>query len=99
RVERGGAGEKPDHRHRGLLRTRSERPCSGSSTKKSDELAPSHSITSSAMESMLDGMTSPSALAVFRLMTNWYFVGACTGKSPGFSPLRMRSTYRAAPRH
>jgi hypothetical protein len=21
-----------------------------------------------------------------------YFVGACTGKSPGFSPLRMRST-------
>src|SRR5262249_15811744 len=34
----------------------------------------------------------PSALAIFRLMTSSYLVGACTGRSPGFSPLRMRST-------
>src|SRR5262245_30196460 len=34
----------------------------------------------------------PSALAVLRLMTSSYFVGACTGRSAGFSPLRMRST-------
>jgi hypothetical protein len=27
-----------------------------------------------------------------RLITSSYLVGACTGKSPGFAPLRMRST-------
>jgi hypothetical protein len=27
-------------------------------------------------------------LAVLRLMTSSYFVGACTGRSAGFSPLR-----------
>jgi hypothetical protein len=37
-------------------------------------------------------------VAVLRLMTSSYFVGACTGKSPGFSPLRMRSTLPAASR-
>jgi hypothetical protein len=26
------------------------------------------------------------------VITNWYFVGACTGRSAGRSPLRMRST-------
>src|SRR5262245_61039636 len=38
------------------------------------------------------GTSSPSALAVLRLITNSYFTGACTGRSAGFSPLRMRST-------
>src|SRR4249920_3387972 len=32
-------------------------------------------------------MASPSALAVLRLMANSYLVGACTGRSAGFSPL------------
>ena len=32
------------------------------------------------------------AFAVLRLMTSSYLVGACTGRSAGFSPLRMRST-------
>ena len=41
----------------------------------------------------------PSAFAVLRLMTISYFVGACTGRSAGFSPLRMRSTYPAARRY
>jgi hypothetical protein len=27
-----------------------------------------------------------------RLITNSYLVGACTGRSAGFSPLRMRLT-------
>src|SRR5262249_49980613 len=39
-----------------------------------------------------DGRSRPSALAVLRLITNSYLVGACTGRSAGFSPLRMRST-------
>ena len=38
------------------------------------------------------GMVRPSALAVLRLITSSYLVGACTGRSAGFSPLRMRST-------
>src|SRR5262245_23847871 len=51
-----------------------------------------HSITSSARASTVAGISRPSALAVLRLMTSWYLVGACTGRSPGFSPFRMRST-------
>ena len=38
------------------------------------------------------GTSRPSALAVLRLITSSYLVGACTGRSAGFSPLRMRST-------
>jgi hypothetical protein len=53
---------------------------------------PPHSITSSAVASNVVGIVRPSDLAVFRLMTNLNLVGACTGRSAGFSPLRMRST-------
>src|SRR3954469_2405005 len=53
----------------------------------------SHSITSSASASSCVGICSPSPLAVFRLITSSYLVGACTGRSAGFSPLRMRSTF------
>src|SRR5262249_21319535 len=51
-----------------------------------------HSITSSARASTVAGTSRPSAFAVLRLITNSYLVGACTGRSAGFSPLRMRST-------
>jgi hypothetical protein len=51
-----------------------------------------YSITSSARASSEAGTVRPSALAVLRLITSSYLVGACTGKSAGFSPLRMRST-------
>src|SRR3954466_5352327 len=51
-----------------------------------------HSITSSARASMDGGTASPNSFAVLRLITNSYLVGACTGRSVGFSPLRMRST-------
>ena len=50
-----------------------------------------HSITSSARASKLGGTSRPSALAVLRLTTSSYLVGVCTGRSAGFSPLRMRS--------
>src|SRR5262245_63833661 len=33
------------------------------------------------------GTSRPSAFAVLRLMTSSYLVGACTGRSAGFSPL------------
>jgi len=49
-----------------------------------------HSITSSARSRIDCGTVRPSALAVLRLMTNSIFVICCTGRSAGFSPLRMR---------
>jgi hypothetical protein len=53
---------------------------------------PIHSITSSARASTAGGTVRPSALAVLRLIARSYLVGVCTGRSAGFSPLRMRST-------
>src|SRR5450759_885596 len=60
--------------------------------KKRDELAPFHSITSSALVSSVGGTVRPSALAVLTLMANSNLVGTCTGSSAGFAPWRMRST-------
>src|SRR5262245_12594998 len=75
-----------------LLRAGRDRPKRRRAAEQRDELAPAdHSITSSVSASSLSGIWSPSALAAFRLITKWYFVGNCTGKSPGFSPRRMRS--------
>src|SRR6516162_7883481 len=90
--------EEPDDRHRRLLRARRERPRNRRTTEQRDERAPFHSITSSARASSVGGKSRPSALAVFKLTTSSYFVGACTGRSAGFSPLRMRSTEPAARR-
>src|SRR5262249_5533362 len=52
-----------------------------------------YSITSSASASKFGGTVRPSAFAVLRLMISSNFVGACTGRSAGFSPLR-RNTRR-----
>src|SRR5262249_30680682 len=77
----------------GWLRCRRERQGRRrSAAEQRDELAPLHSMTSSASASNLSGISRPSALAVLRLMTSSYLVGACTGKSAGFSPFRIRST-------
>src|SRR5262249_50109695 len=74
-----------------LLRARRERPCRRRAAEQRDELAPFHSITSSARARSVGGISIPSALAVLRLITRSYLVGACTGKSAAFSPLRIRS--------
>src|SRR5215469_12005112 len=58
--------------------------------KQHDELAAPHSITSLARASRLSATVSPNAFAVLRLITSSYLVGACTGRSAAFSPLRMR---------
>jgi hypothetical protein len=50
-----------------------------------------YSINSSVRAISVGGTVKPSALAVLRLMANWNLTGACTGRSLGFSPLRMRS--------
>src|SRR5215469_1409677 len=56
------------------------------------DIGSGHSIISSARASSEGGTVRPIALAVLRLITSSYLVGACTGRSAGFSPLRMRST-------
>ena len=73
-----------------LLRTHVERPRSRRAAEQRDELAPFHSITSSAVPSNVAGTSSPRTLAVCRLMTNSNFAARITGSSAGFSPLRMR---------
>src|SRR5262245_33966048 len=76
-----------------LLRKCRERPRGRRAAEQRDKFAPpDHSITSSARASSVAGTSRPSILAVLTLMTNSYLVGACTGRSAGFSPLRMRST-------
>jgi len=69
-------------------RTRSIGSCSR--TRGSNVRQCRYSITSSARANTEGGMSMPSALAVLRLTTSSYFVGAWTGRSAGFSPLRMR---------
>ena len=55
-----------------------------------------HSISASARCCMPKGTSRPSDFAVLRLMIRSNLVGACTGRSAGLAPLRMRSTYTAA---
>src|SRR5215831_9794984 len=84
-------GEEPDHRQRRLLRTRRQRPRDRFAAEKCDELpTAAHSITSSPSASSLSGIWRPRALAVLRLMNNSSFVTCWTGRSAGFSPLKMR---------
>src|SRR5262249_7191516 len=89
RLRQPARGKKGHHWTGGRLRARCKRP-RGRSTKERDELAPPHSITSSARASRVGGTSMPRALAVCRLMTSSNLVARWTGNSPGFSPLRMR---------
>src|SRR6516162_4423282 len=73
----------------GLLRTRRERPHSGPAAEQRYELAPPHSITSSAMASSCSGTSRPSAFAVLRLITSSNLVGCHTGRSAGLAPFRI----------
>src|SRR5262249_12607395 len=81
------------------LPTRHHRPSRRTAEQRDELASPNHSITSSARASSLSGTVTPSALAVFWLITSSNLVGSCTGKCAGFSPRRMRSTYFAAPRN
>src|SRR4051794_4220236 len=79
-------------RHLRLLRTCRERPRSRRAAEQRDELAPPHSMTSSARASSEGGTSNPRALAVLRLITNSYLVGCSTGRSEGLAPFRTRPT-------
>jgi len=79
-----------DQPHRaGGLRARRERPCDCRTAEKRDELALSHSITSSARARSVGGMSRFSERAVWRLMTNSNLVDCRTGRSAGLAPLSM----------
>src|SRR5262245_14553281 len=83
-----------------LLRPCRQRPSRRRAAEKADELAsPDHSITSSARASSVGGTSIPSTLAVFMLMIRSIRVACCTGRSAGFSPLRMRPVYVPTIRH
>ena len=76
RIVRGCGQEHADAPHPlALLRARRERPRGRRAAEQRDELAPLHSITSSARASRVGGTSRPSALAVLRLITSSYLVG------------------------
>jgi hypothetical protein len=97
----------PDRRQPArLLRACRERP-GDCAAEQRDEVAPvpdfhrldrtsfawrTHSITSSASASSVGGISTSNAFAVARLMTRSNLVPRSTGRSPGFSPLRIRPT-------
>jgi hypothetical protein len=56
-----------------------------------------YSITSSARESTIGVISTPIILAVLMLITSSYLVGACTGKSAAFSPLRIHLPSQECP--
>src|SRR5262249_31777219 len=61
-----------------LLRARRERP-RGCAAERHDELAPLHSITSSAVASSLSGTVRPSIRALSTLMTSSNLAACTTG--------------------
>src|SRR5271169_1874022 len=84
------SAQEPDGRQLArLLRACSERPSDCRTAGKRDELAPSHSITSSARATTFVGISRPIAFAVFRLITNSNVTGWAKGRSSGLVPRRI----------
>src|SRR5262249_39192122 len=75
-----------------LLRLPRERPRRRSAAEQRDELAPLHSMTSSARTINVIGTWSPIALAALRLRISSNFVGCSTGRLEGLAPRRILST-------
>src|SRR6516165_2399975 len=69
-IDRPRAAQESHHRHCLLLRARWHRPRCCRAAEQRDELAPLHSITSSAIERTSGEMVRSSVLAVLRLITN-----------------------------
>src|SRR5262249_54069403 len=67
--------KEADHLHRRLLGVRRERPRGCRAAEQRDELASSHSMTSSARASSVGGTSRPSVFAVCRFMMNSNLVG------------------------
>src|SRR5262245_9359099 len=90
RVLFGVSHKDADARHAlALLCPRRQRPRRRAAAEQRDELATSHSITSSASESTSGGIVRPSALAVLMLMASSNLLDCTTGKSAGFAPFKI----------
>src|SRR5262249_58861212 len=87
------AAEKSYHRHRRLLCARREWTRGRRAAEQRDEVAPLHSITSSARARNIGGTSTGRALAVLRLITSSNVVGWRTGRSAGRAPLRICAAY------
>ena len=74
-----------------LLRARGARPYERTSRKR-NEFAPFHSITSSAATCKVSGTLRPSVFAALRLMTNSNLADWTTGSSAGFTPFKILPT-------
>src|SRR5262249_22122992 len=98
-MRRGCGHQHTDHRQFSLLlcahRERASCCCRRAADER-DELAASHSITSSARCRNGSGIVRPSVFAVLRLTTSSNLADSWTGRSAGLAPLRIRSTYDAA---
>src|SRR5262249_36200688 len=81
---------RPMRRIRSDCCARHSRPRRYRTAEQRYELAPSHSITSSAATSSLSGTVRPSMRAISALMTSSNLLDCTTGRSAGFVPLRMR---------
>src|SRR5262245_65126546 len=90
RIVRSEVHEHTDSPHApGLLRADAERPRRCRGAEQQYELAPPHSITSSARASNCGGTVRSSILAVSALRTSSSLLDCPTGSSAGLAPLRM----------
>ena len=88
--------QEPDRRQLvRLLRVRSTKRPRCRAAEHCYELAPLHSITSSARPSSVSGKVMPSALAVSRLIASSTVVGCSTGTSLGLVPCKTLTSWRA----
>jgi hypothetical protein len=69
------------------------RPRSSGSSGRAKADIPDYSMTSSARAETVGGTVRPRIFAVLRFSTSSNLVGCMTGRSAGFSPLRIRPTY------
>src|SRR5262249_5249742 len=74
-ILRRARAHEPNHWRSVLLRAHGKRPCCSRTGDECDELAPSHSITSSAATCSVSGTFKPSAFAALRLITSSNLVG------------------------
>src|SRR6516165_8292099 len=93
-----GTAKKASHRHRLLLCVQGARR-GHHTTQQEQELAASHSMTSSARARIDGGIVIPSTAAVFMFITSSNSVGCSTGISTGFAPRRTLTPWRASWRY
>src|SRR5262249_36062319 len=80
------------------MRARRDRPRRRAAEQR-DDCTTFHSINSSARSRNESGIASPSALAVFTLITSSNLVGCSTGRSAGRIPCKILCTYEAPRRN